>query len=128
MRLLLDTSTLLWLCGEPSRLSERAVAAIDEEGSELLFSDASVWEITLRWGQDGLSMPSPPRHWLERQLGIWRVAGVPVTREEIYRASELPDLHRDPVDRLLVATALNLDAVIVTPEETIRAYPVAWLW
>jgi PIN domain nuclease of toxin-antitoxin system len=53
---------------------------------------------------------------------------VPLSRDEVYRASELPDHHRDPFDRLLVATALATGATILTPDEAIHRYPVSWRW
>ncbi len=128
MRYLLDTCSFIWLVAEPTKLSEEAASRLDSEGSTVVVSDVTTLEITLKWTAGKLSLPEPPRRWIEHQLRVWAFEQVPLSREDIYRASELPMHHTDPFDRLLVATALNHDASIVTPDELIHAYPVAWTW
>ena len=128
MKYLLDTCSFIWLCAEPSRLSRAAVSAMDADEAALLFSDASVLEIGLKWSARKLQLPVPPRQWVESQISAWSLTSVPITREDIYRAGELPEYHRDPFDRLLVATALSHGSTIITPDTAIREYPVAWLW
>jgi PIN domain nuclease of toxin-antitoxin system len=125
---ILDTCTFVWLCSEPQRLSPSARDAIDAAGSDLALSDVSVLELTLKWSAGKLVLPEPPRTWVEGQLGAWSLRAVPLSRDEVYRASELPDHHRDPFDRLLVATALATGATILTPDEAIHRYPVSWRW
>ena len=127
-RYLLDTCTFIWLCSEPERLSARAAAAIEAADSPLLLSDVSALEIVLKWNAGKIILPAPPRRWLERQISIWAVECRALRRSDVYRASELPDRHRDPFDRLLVATALESDAVILTPDRKIQQYPVSWHW
>ena len=128
MTYLLDTCTFIWLCAEPARLSEHAAKRLDAVDSTLLVSDATALEIVLKWTAGKLQLPEPPRRWIEHQLQAWALEQLPLTRNEMYRASELPMHHTDPFDRLLVATALIHDASIVTPDELIHAYPVAWTW
>jgi PIN domain nuclease of toxin-antitoxin system len=125
---LLDTCTLIWLCSEPARLSAAARRAIDAADAELAFADASALEIALKWQSGKISLPEPPRIWIARQCAQWSVRPVPITREHIFRLTELPDHHRDPFDRLLVAAALAESATILTPDLLIRRYPVAWCW
>ena len=128
MRYLLDTCTFVWLCAEPSKLSKNAAALLDDESATVLVSNVTALEVVLKWSAGKLRLPEPPRRWFERQLQAWALESVPLSRDEMYRASELPMHHSDPFDRLLVATALNHDASIVTPDELIHAYPVAWSW
>ena len=128
LKYLLDTCSFVWLCAEPSRLSSAATTAIGADDAELLLSDASALEISLKWSAHKLQLPSPPRRWVESQVTAWALATVSITREDMYRASELPEHHRDPFDRLLVAAALNHGATIVTPDTAIHKYPVASLW
>ena len=128
MRCLLDTCTLIWLAAEPSMLSKRAADTLSAPGTTILVSDISALELTLKWQAGKIELPEPPRQWVEHQLRSWRTNDVPLSREVIYRASELPLHHKDPFDRLLIASALVHDAAIVTPDELIRAYPVAVLW
>ena len=61
MRLLLDTCVFLWLATEPARLSRVAIAALDDEQNELFLSDASVWEIALKYQAGKLPLPDAPR-------------------------------------------------------------------
>jgi PIN domain nuclease of toxin-antitoxin system len=128
LKLLLDTCTFIWLCADPAHLSDPARKALSEAGAELLLSDVSVLEVCLKWQTGKLQLPAPPRSWLEEQVRIWRAARTPIARSAIYRSTELPDLHRDPFDRLLVATAIEESATVVTPDEWIRRYPVSCLW
>lgn len=125
---LLDTCTFIWLCAEPSRLSGTARSAIDATEVQLLLSDVSVLEISLKWQAGKLSLPIPPRLWIEAQIAAWSLACRPVTRDDIYRAGELPDHHRDPFDRLLVASALNANATLLTPDPALRQYSVSSHW
>ncbi len=127
-RYLLDTCTLIWLSSEPEKLSPTSVQAIEASDSVLLWSDVSALEIALKWSAGKLVLPDPPRHWLERQIDTWGLDCLGLRRADIYRASELPAYHRDPFDRLLVASALGAGATVLTPDEAIRQYPVSSRW
>ncbi len=125
--LLLDTCTFIWLTGAPGQLSPTAQRAIDE-ASELYVSDVSIWEICLKWQARKLRLPTPPRRWITEQLGVWALGRLRIESEDLFRSAELPDLHKDPFDRLLVAQALVHNARLVTPDPAIHSYPVAVLW
>lgn len=125
---LLDTCTFIWLCAQPDKLSDLARSSIDSAGASLYLSDASVLEITLKWGAGKIELPDPPRHWIESQIRTWSLECLPIQREDVYRSAELPALHREPFDRLLVATAINAGATILTPDEALAAYPVSCRW
>ena len=125
---LLDTCTFIWLCAEPERLSETAKRAIRASDASLLLSDVSALEITLKWRAGKITLPDPPGLWVEAQIAAWVLDCRPLSRTDIYRAGELPEHHRDPFDRLLVATALNLNATILTPDKAIHQYPVSYRW
>lgn len=56
------------------------------------------------------------------------VEELPLREDSALRASRLPALHRDPVDRILVAQAISLGMTILTPDEAIRRYPVPTIW
>ena len=113
--LILDTCTFVWLTSEPNRLSTRARAALDE-ASEIFLSDISIWEICLKWQSKKLELPSPPRHWVSEQMRVWSLEHLALEPEHLFRSVELPELHRDPFDRLLVSQALTRDAKLVTPD------------
>ena len=127
MKLLLDTCTFIWLTSAPDRLGASASSAIDR-ADEIFLSDVSVLEIGLKWQAGKLTLPAPPRFWLPEQSRVWRLTPLPLGRDHILRSTELPDIHRDPFDRLLVAQSLEEGLPIATPDEAIRRYPVATMW
>ena len=128
MTVLLDTCTFIWLCSAPQHLSPTVRTVLDDSKTELAISDASVLEITLKWKSGKLKLPQPPGMWVEEQCETWQTASLPIERNDIYRVSELPDHHRDPFDRLLIAMAMNRSIAIVTPDDAIHKYPVGWMW
>ena len=125
--ILLDTCTFIWLTSEPGKLGAAAGAALDG-ADEIHLSDATVWEICLKWQAKKLDLPSPPRTWVADQARAWDLTRLPIELEHLYRAVELPDLHRDPFDRLLVAQALACGGRLITPDPAIRQYPVSVVW
>jgi PIN domain nuclease of toxin-antitoxin system len=128
VRYLLDTCVFLWLCAEPGRLSPRARGALGEAAADYVLSEVSLLEISLKWAAGKVSLPQPPRAWIEEQARIWRTSPRALTRSVIYRSTELPAVHRDPFDRLLIATALEDGATVVTPDPLLHKYPVPCLW
>ena len=128
MKYLLDTCTFVWLTSEPGRLSPRAAKTIDDQSSILILSEATVWEICLKWQSGKLKLPEPPRSWCESQAGVWHLEHLPVTRAALYRTTELPTHHRDPFDRLLVAQSLEEGVPLITPDQHIAAYPISAIW
>lgn len=128
MRLLLDTCAFIWMTSAPDSLGVRARTEIDDPAAELFLSDASVWEICLKWQAGKLGLPAPPRGWIEEQRKSWGVARVPLELDHFYRSTELPLHHRDPFDRLLVSQAIAEDLTIVTPDSAVQSYPAPSIW
>jgi PIN domain nuclease of toxin-antitoxin system len=126
--LLLDTCTFIWLAAEPRALSRKAARAIDLASSDLFISDASIWEICLKWKAGKLELPLPPRRWVEEQTGQWQLMPLTLEAEHFYATTELVDLHKDPFDRLIVVQAISSSLTVVTPDAAVAAYPVATLW
>ena len=128
MKLLLDTCSFIWLCSDPAQLSARARRLLADTGNERAVSDATVWEIMLKWSRRLMKPPQPPRYWVEEQVALHQLATVRIERMDLYAAADLPPLHADPFDRLLVAQALNHRLTLVTPDAIVRQYPVPVLW
>jgi PIN domain nuclease of toxin-antitoxin system len=128
MTLLLDTCAFIWLTQEPEKLSAAAQAAINDSLNSLVFSHASAWEIHLKHNAGKLVLPEPPRQWIPRQLEEWRISELPIRFGAIQRTSDLPGIHRDPFDRLLVAQALEDGFRIVSPDHYFPDYGVPVVW
>ncbi len=124
MRLLLDTHALIWSAIEPRRLSSSAAAAIADPGNTIIVSSASAWEISIKRRRGGLVFPAVTRQVL---LDL-RMQPLDVSVEHAVAVEELPDLHKDPFDRILVAQARVEGCVLVSRDPLVRAYDVRTLW
>ena len=120
--------TFIWLCAEPSRLSTTVTQALNRRDALPVLSHVSILEITLKWTAGKIILPAPPRQWIGEQVAAWQIELLPIAPDDIYRASELPKLHADPFDRLLVATAIGRRLSLLTPDEWLKRYPVHCLW
>ncbi|HEX3433067.1 MAG TPA: type II toxin-antitoxin system VapC family toxin [Solirubrobacteraceae bacterium] len=126
MRLLLDTHVFLWLNTQPERLGDR-LTLLEAASNELLVSAASTWEIAIKYAGGGLALPEPPERFVPTR--IRDIGAEPLAIEHVHAlaVSRLPNLHRDPFDRMLIAQAGALDATLVTADERIIRYPVRTL-
>lgn len=123
MKFLIDTHVLIWLATEPEKVPERVKARLDES-DDVGVSFASGWEHGIKRAK------YPERLLLPFEVMIegseFRTLDLPFS---CYRFSEnLPAIHADPFDRMLVAHALATDRVLVTKDEMLHRYPVETLW
>lgn len=128
MRLLLDTCTFLWLVGGAAQLSPRAREAFADPANEVFLSAVSAWEIAVKYRLGRLPLPTAPDEFVPAQRTAHGVEALAVDEESALNVAKLPDLHRDPFDRMLVAQALVGGLVLLTPDRPIRQYPVRTLW
>jgi PIN domain nuclease of toxin-antitoxin system len=128
VRLLLDTCTFLWVVGGDAALSTRAREAFADPDNEVFLSAASAWEIALKHRLGKLPLPAPPDEFVPAQRAAHGIEPLPVDEEAALHVAKLPDLHRDPFDRMLVAQAIAGGLVLVTPDAPVRQYPVRALW
>ncbi|MFZ4604456.1 MAG: type II toxin-antitoxin system VapC family toxin [Caulobacterales bacterium] len=121
MRVLLDTNVLLRALIEPDNLASKARSLIENPDNVVLFSAASIWEIAIKSALGKADFHVTPREILDaaiasgfEELPIWSAAALGV--------SDLPAIHRDPFDRLLVAQALHEPARLITTDAALAAY------
>lgn len=105
MKILLDTHLLLWAAGEPKRLSRRARTLIDDLDNELVFSAASLWEVAIKRGL-GREDFTVDTTLLRRGLLDNGYRELPIMSEHVVATENLPPIHKDPFDRILVAQAI----------------------
>ena len=122
MKLLLDTQLLLWAAGQPDKLSPAAKRLLSSPRSELLFSAASLWEISIKNGLGRDDFRADARL-LRRGLMDNGYLELPVTGEHAVAVDLLPRLHKDPFDRLLLAQALSEGMTLVTSDAALARYP-----
>lgn len=121
MRLLLDTHVLLWWLDEPSRLTVEARGAIRHGRNAVYVSAAVAWEIAIKKALGKLEAPDD----LEAVLEVCRFRTLPITVAHAEAAGRLPDHHRDPFDRMLVAQARLEGLTVVSRDAAMKAYGVA---
>lgn len=121
MTLLLDTHILLWVAADSPRLSEAARATITSRRAELAFSSASIWEIAIKAAQGRADFEVDTRV-LRRQLLAHGFVEVEITGAHAIEAAGLPDVHRDPFDRMLVAQARTEAATLLTSDAVVARY------
>jgi PIN domain nuclease of toxin-antitoxin system len=121
LNLLLDTHLLLWAAAEPQRLSAKARALLLDSANQLVFSSASVWEIGIKSGLERMDFKVDPRR-LWRMLLISGYRELPVSSEHAVAVLDLPPLHKDPFDRILVAQARVEGLTLLTADKVVAKY------
>src|SRR5262249_44817102 len=124
-RLLLDTHALLWALGDPRRLPALVVDSLRDPDNDVYVSAVSTWEIAIKAALGKLEADLAAT---VRALRAADFEELPITIAHTVRVRTLPDQHRDPFDRLLVAQALEDGLTIVTHDPLVAAYPVSTLW
>ena len=129
---LLDTHAWVWLVAEPKRLSTRARRHIDREmrSRPLLVSSMSVWEVAMLSERGRLALTIGVEDWVAHCEALPFLSFVPVSNRIALASGRLPGFPSpDPADRIIVATALVLGAIVVTADRHIRAYSqVRTIW
>ena len=131
--IVLDTHVWVWWLSDPERLSRRVVAAIEREvaaGDPVRVSAISVWEVAMLVQRGRLRLAVGLERWLALARALPELDLVPVTPGIARAAVALPDdLHEDPADRMIVATARELGATLLTKDARLLDYPhVRSLW
>ena len=121
MNLLLDTHLLLWAASEPKRLSSKARTLLLDPANHLVFSSASLWEISIKNKLERSDFNVDPRR-LWRMLLVNGYRELPVTSEHAVAVNELPPLHKDPFDRILVAQARVEGLLLLTVDKAVAKY------
>ena len=122
MRLLLDTHLLLWAAGPSPRLSAQARQAIEDPDNELMFSVVSVWEVAIKFSLQRDAFNTDP-HQLRRLLVDNGYSELPVTGDHAVAVANLPPLHGDPFDRILVAQSIVEGIMLLTADARVAQYP-----
>jgi PIN domain nuclease of toxin-antitoxin system len=122
VNLLLDTHVFLWLQTEPERLGEH-LHLVEDRRNDLLVSAASSWEIAIKYQLGKLPLPEPPERYVPHRVRAIGAHAIAVEHSHALAVANLPALHRDPFDRLLVAQALSLELTLLTADPAVADYP-----
>lgn len=123
MKYLLDTHIILWWLTEPEKLTSKARKVISDKIDPICVSSVSLWEMAIKQSLGKITLPN-------NMIDILSSEGfemLPITAPECLSVADLPFLHYDPFDRLLVMQAKLNDLVLITRDEKIMSYPVITL-
>jgi PIN domain nuclease of toxin-antitoxin system len=126
-RLLLDTHTVIWFLNGDDQLSDAAKDAIQNADNSCLISMASIWELQIKMNLGKLRFDDG----IDGFINLAEDNGfqlLPIEVEHITETGSLAFIHRDPFDRLLIATAISESIPIVTADKNIHQYPVNYIW
>jgi PIN domain nuclease of toxin-antitoxin system len=131
--IVLDTHAWIWWVSDPDRIPPKALRLIDrtmESGVSLLVSSISTWEVAMLVDRGRLELRLDVSAWIAASEVLPFIEFVPVDNAIALRAVQLREFpHRDPADRLIVATALGLGAALITGDTRLRAYrPAKTVW
>jgi PIN domain nuclease of toxin-antitoxin system len=118
LRLLLDSHALVWANADPAELTSTSREAIEDPANDVLVSSASMWELAIKVAMGKLVVDVPLRDL------VGEYEELPITHAHAIAAAALPEHHRDPFDRMLVAQALAEGLTIVTRDRNIPRYGV----
>jgi PIN domain nuclease of toxin-antitoxin system len=128
MKALLDTHVFLWWINDDKRLSSFAPDVISDANNELFVSAATGWEIAIKAQIGRLELPGEAQHFVAEQLRINAFKPLPIGMNHALHVSTLPDLHRDPFDRMLIAQAQMENMPILSVDPNIRKYQIEIIW
>ncbi len=128
MKILLDTHAFLWWITQDQRLSTCAQEIIEDGENEVFISAATGWEIAIKTQLGRLNLPDEPEDFVMGQLKVNAMISLPIEMRHALHISKLPDYHRDPFDRILVAQAQLENLPILSADPDIGKYDVTVIW
>lgn len=127
MKLLLDTHIFLWYISGDGRLPEAMQQAIRIVDNQIYLSVVSLWETVVKYRLGKLPLPESPEGYLPLQRERHLITSLSLDEVSVSQLGKLPNIHRDPFDRMLICQALAHDLTLMTLDDTVRAYPIL-LW
>jgi PIN domain nuclease of toxin-antitoxin system len=120
--LLVDTHLLLWAAGQPQKLSKKARRLLEDAGSQVWFSAASLWEVAIKHALGREDFNVEPQR-LRRALIDNGWHELTISGEHALATLNLPPIHKDPFDRMLIAQAHVEGVILATSDEQVAQYP-----
>jgi PIN domain nuclease of toxin-antitoxin system len=127
MTAVLDTSALIYWTLDPTKLTPAAQTAL-QQATHLIVSSISIWEIGIKVQKGSLQLPLPVDRYARQLQRVQGVEIVAIDLDTWLANLALIWAHRDPADRTIVATAVRLNAPLITPDQTIRAFYPQTIW
>jgi PIN domain nuclease of toxin-antitoxin system len=124
VRLLLDTHAFLWAAADPDQLRPNARVAIEDRVNEVFVSAGVAWEITIKAALGKLTVPTDPAVWFSARVRSLGFQALDISAAHALAVGGLPDIHRDPFDRIMIAQAQIEGLTFVTRDPENQKYPI----
>jgi PIN domain nuclease of toxin-antitoxin system len=128
VKVLLDTHAFLWWITDDPRISSRARDVVQDAENELYLSAASGWEIAIKTQLGRLQLPGEPDVYLTRQMSVNAIRPLAITMRHSLFVYGLPDIHKDPFDRMIVAQSILEEMHLLTKDGNILKYGIQVIW
>jgi PIN domain nuclease of toxin-antitoxin system len=126
--MLLDTNVFIWLNDSPQQIPQQIITLLADPDNDLFFSLVSAWEMQIKIQLGKLNLQDSLPKILMTQQSENNLQILPIQLEHIWALEGLPNHHRDPFDRLLIAQAMATDMPIVSADSIFDQYPIQRLW
>ena len=124
MTFVLDTCALLALSELVDQTLSPGTIRQIAEADELVVSPISLYEMGVKWKKGQLTLSEAPAVYWKRSIASYDLTSIPITAQVLAKAYSLPDIHRDPFDRIIIAQAILLEAAVVTFDSAFPAYGI----
>jgi PIN domain nuclease of toxin-antitoxin system len=128
LRVLLDTHIFLWWITDDSRLIANVRDIITDGTNELLLSVASCWEIAIKAQLGRIDLPDKPDKFIAEQLSLNAIISLPILAIHALNVFNIPSLHRDPFDRIIISQAMTESLPIITSDPVFEQYGIETIW
>jgi PIN domain nuclease of toxin-antitoxin system len=128
MKYLLDTHAFLWFVTDDNRLSPKARSIIKSNVNEIYFSAASVWEMSIKIRLGRLTIAEELEPFIVKQLAENNFRTLSITIFHSIYTSKLPDIHKDPFDRMIIAQSKVESMPLISKDKNIKKYKVPIVW
>ena len=128
MKYLLDTHAFLWFVLDDQRISPRAKSIIANSQNEIFFSAASAWEMAIKVKLDRFKIKGDLDTFITEQLSMNSFAPLSITISHSLYTERLPQIHKDPFDRILISQSKLEDLPLISKDKAIRKYKVKSIW
>lgn len=128
MKLLLDTCTFLWIISGSDELSSAAADAYRDPLNEVYLSAVSGWEICVKHRLGKIALPLSPDTLIPKERNRHLINSLELSEQDVLHLNKLPDLHKDPFDRMLICQAIEHSLTLLTPDPYITRYPIRSFW
>ena len=128
MNILIDTQIFLWALAEPKRLGKKTRSLLKSKKNQLCLSAASSWEIAIKAGLGKLPLPQPPDKYISSRMASLKIAPLDVKHYHTFIVYQLPLHHRDPFDRILIASAIAENFHLISADKQFRRYDIDLIW